>query len=175
MLSPTTSVETTDSEYDEEEMEEMEEWLSTAYERASNPAMKMPFTESWGLPITDADVEKLKVGFKSQSMDDKWDILIEEPDEKGHMSVHIIRNWFQEDCYVLHIVPKQQSDDGGSAKIQSITWEGNKSGLHCGAEQAKKEAVMLCRGRLDCKFEALPHYPYTMFWDSSAYMELDES
>jgi len=177
---PTTGLPTTNNEFDVEEEadsdvdeEEMRRWLSTAYEYSPKNPMKDPLTEPWGLPISDADVEKLKVGFKSQSMDDKWDMLVEDPDESGNISIHIIRSWLQEDCYVFHIVPKSSNDGGGSAKIQSITWEGNKGGLRCEAEQAKKEAVMLCRGHLHCEFEALPHYPSSVFWASSAYRRLD--
>lgn len=176
---PPTEPPTTDSQHDmgddadsDVDEEEMKKWLSTTYERGSRNPMKEPLTAPWGLPISDSDLDKLKVGFKSKSMDDKWDILIEEPDEDGNVSVHIIRSWLQEECYILHIVPKLNNDDGGSAKIQSITWEGNKAGLQCDAEQAEKEAVMLCRGHLHCEFERLPHYPSSMFWDSKAYKKL---
>ncbi|TVY57085.1 hypothetical protein LCER1_G002425 [Lachnellula cervina] len=177
---PTTGLLKTDSEFDVEEdthsnedEEAMKKWLSTTYERGSKKPMKEPLTAPWGLPISDADVEKLKVGLKSRSMDDKWDMLIEDPDENGNMSLHIIRSWLQEECYILHIVPKPSNDDGGSAQIQSITWEGNKAGLQCDAEQAKKETVMLSRGRLHCEFKTLPHYPSSVFWASSAYKKLD--
>lgn len=156
--------------------EELNEWLSPTYKPlffAERP-MKEPFKASWGLSISDADVEKLKAGFKSQSMDDKWDLLVEDPDKNGGMSIHIVRNWLQEEAYILHVIPKPSNDDGGSATIQGITWEGNKGGLQCGAEQAQKEAVMLCRGWLGCEFETLPQYPSSVFWDPSAYIKLDD-
>lgn len=153
--------------------QEVQDWYTNTYRRGSRRPMKEPLTAPWGLPISDADVEKLKVGFKSRSMDDKWDLLVEDPDEQGNVSIHIIRNWLQEDCYILHIVPKPSNEDGGCAKIESITWEGNKGGLQCNAEQAKKEAVMLSRGWLHAEFEKLPHYPPSMFWDFSAYKRLD--
>lgn len=187
---PSTELPTTDSEPELEEdatgevdEEEMKQWLSTAYKRGSKKPMKEPLTAPWGLPISDADVAKLKVGFKSRSMDDKWDLLVEDPDESGGISIHIIRNWLHLDCYILHIVPRPSNTDdddddeeGGSrsAKIQGITWEGDKNGLQCGAEQAQKEAVMLCRGWLDCEFEGLPEYPSSVFWDPSAYKKLGE-
>ncbi|KAF2231420.1 hypothetical protein EV356DRAFT_451993 [Viridothelium virens] len=168
---PTTAFLTTDSDSDVDE-EEMKKWLSTTYERGSKKPMKEPLTAPWGLPISDTDVEKLKVGFKSRSMDDRWDMLIEDPDENGNISLHILRSWLQEECYILHIVPKPHNDDEGNANIQSITWEGNKAGLQCDAEQAK-EAVILSRGGLHCGLETLPHYPSSMFWDTSAYKKLD--
>ncbi|KAG6368639.1 hypothetical protein INS49_002852 [Diaporthe citri] len=179
---PTTRLPKTASKVDaEEETEsnvereegEMRKWFSTTYERGLRKPMKKPLTAPWDLPISDADVEKLIVGFRSRSMDDKWDLLIEEPDENGNMSIHIIRNWLQEECYILHIVPKPSSDDGESATVQSITWEGNKAGLQCSEEQAKKEAVMLSRGWCHCEFEALPHYPSSMFWDRNGYKRLE--
>ncbi|KAH8892294.1 hypothetical protein GQ53DRAFT_746195 [Thozetella sp. PMI_491] len=177
---PTTKLPTTDNKSDLKEdadsdvdEEEMKKWFSTTYERGSKKPMKEPLTAPWGLPISDADVERLKGGFKSRSMDDKWDMLIEDPDENGNVSLHILRSWLQEECYILHMVPKPGSDDGRSAKIQSITWEGNKAGLQCNAEQAKKEAVILSRCHLHCEFETLPHYPSSMLWDSSAYKKLD--
>ena len=98
---------------------------------------------------------------------------IEDPDEYDNIYVHIIRNWLQEECYILHIVPKGSNDDGWSAKIQSITWEGNKAGLQCDAEQAKKEAVILSRILVHCEFETLPCYPSSMLWDSKSYKKLD--
>ncbi|KAK9775865.1 hypothetical protein SCAR479_07390 [Seiridium cardinale] len=176
----TTGLPITDSEVDVEEdahgdvdEEEMKKWLSTTYERGSKKPMRAPLSAPWGLPISDADVEKLKVGFKSRDMDDKWDMLIEDPDENGNMSLHILRSWLQEECYILHIIPKPSDDDGGSAKIQRVTWEGNKAGLQCDAEQAQKEAVILSRGHLHCEFETLPHYPSTVFWDPKAYKKLN--
>ncbi|KAI1442279.1 hypothetical protein F5Y02DRAFT_263629 [Annulohypoxylon stygium] len=180
---PTIVYPTTDSESDtiedihsdvgEVDEEEMKRWLSTAYVRGSKKPMKEPLTAPWGIPISDTDVEKLKVGLKSKSMDDKWDMLVEDPDENGNISIHILRSWLQEECYILHIVPKPSNDDGGGAKVQSITWEGNKAGLQCDAEQAKMEAVILTRGHLRCEFEALPHYPPSVFWQSKAYKKLN--
>lgn len=167
------------------EEEAWKEFLSTAYERGSKKPMKAPLTVPWGLPISDVDVAKLKVGYKSQSMDNKWDLLIEDPDDNGGFSVHILRNWLQEECYIFHVVVsksppsnKDDADDNGDrngygAEIQSITWEGNKAGLQCSAEQAQKEAVILARGWLHCELEALPHYPSSMFWDSSGYKKLE--
>ena len=176
---PRTGFPTTNSEPDVKEdvqsdvdEEEMKKWFSTTYERGSKKPMKKPLTAPWGLPISDVDVEKLKVGFKSRDMDDRWDMLIEDPDENDGMSLHILRSWLQEECYILHILQKPSDDVGGSAKIQSITWEGDKAGLQCDAEQAKKEAVVLSRGLLNCEFEALPNYPSSVLWDPSAYKKL---
>lgn len=173
------------------EEEAWEKYLSTAYERGSKKPMKAPLTAPLGVPISNADVAKLKIGFKSHSMDDKWDLLIEDPDENGGFSVHILRSWLQDECYVLHVVatkpsppspPNNDKDDAHDTgdrgvhgtEIQSITWEGDQAGLQCSAEQAQKEAVMLVRGWLHCELETLPHYPSSMFWDPSGYKKLNE-
>ncbi|KAF7538391.1 hypothetical protein G7054_g2965 [Neopestalotiopsis clavispora] len=131
--------------------------------------MKMPLTAPWDLPISDADMEKLETGFKAQCMEDKWDFLIEKPDKSGNMSLHIIRNWLKWDFWVLHIVPKSSGNDGKSAIIQSITWEGKKPMGRCDAEHAKKEAVIMCRGWLGCEFETLPEYPSGVVFDHDAH------
>jgi hypothetical protein len=165
-----------ESNYGGREMTE-EDWKnfwSTKYEHMrSKKPMKEPLTAPLDVSVSDADVEKLKVGLRARSMDEKWDFLIEDPDENGNTSLHILRSWCgtQEDDYVLHIVPKPSEGDGGSAKIIGITWEGNKAGLQCDAEQAKLEAVILCRGHLKCRFEELPDYPGSMFWKN--YKRLD--
>lgn len=104
------------------EEEAWEKFLSTAYERGSKKPMKAPLTALWGLLLSDADVAKLKVGYKSQSMDNKWDLLVEDPDENGGFSVHIFRNWLQEECYVLHVMvsdPPSDKDDGYDAGERS--------------------------------------------------------
>ena len=73
----------TDSEVDVEEdlyasMTDEEAWqkyLSTKYEHSSKKPMKDPLTAHWGLLISDADLERLKVGVKSRNMDDKCSVL----------------------------------------------------------------------------------------------------
>ncbi|KAI1366801.1 hypothetical protein F5Y08DRAFT_327063 [Xylaria arbuscula] len=89
----------------------------------------------------------------STTMDNKLNMLIEEPDEDGNIFLHIIRSWLQKEYYIIHIVPTSRNDDGRR----------NKAGIQCGAEQAKKEAVMLCRGHLRCESETLPRYPSSTF------------
>jgi len=137
--------------------------------------MKEPLTAPWDLPTSDAGLEKLKVGFRARDIDDNYDILIENPDESGNISNHIIRNWLQEECYIIHIVPKPSNDSSRSAKIQGITWEGNKNWLQCNEEHAKKEAVILSKMFLNCEIETLPDCPLSMMWDPSAYKKLDKT
>jgi len=163
-----------DPEPTEEELaEEWRKWLSNVWEPEKKKPMKLPLTAPLDIPISDTDLKKLKTGFRNKSQDDKWDMLVESPDANGNVSIHISRVLVREPAYTLHIVEKGREDEGGSAKITGITWEGNKAGKQCDAEQALKEAVILCRGHLKCEFEALPEYPPSAFWDWKVYKKLD--
>jgi hypothetical protein len=183
---PTVEIPTSDSGSEEQQehetmMVEEDERSRTRYRGNSKP-MREILTAPLDIRISDADVEKLKIGFSSWSMEDKWDLLVEDPDDEGGISIHIIRNWLRNEMYILHIAPKPSSteeeagggSEGGSAKVRGITWEGDMEGTQCGAEQALKEAVILCRGWLDCEFEGLPQYPWSVFWDPSAYKKRGE-
>ncbi|CAG9998245.1 unnamed protein product [Clonostachys byssicola] len=116
------------------------------------------------------DLEKLNAGFRTRSMDDKWDLLVEDPDEQGNISLHILRNWAYTEYFILHIV---SNEDGGGAVIQDITWEGNNDGFRCEAEQAQKEAVILCRLFLECEFKTIPQYPSSAIWSPEGYKKLE--
>jgi hypothetical protein len=140
----------------EEDEEFWERWRSNTYERKLVKPMKKPLTAPLDLAVSDSDVEKLKAGFRPQNQDDKWAWLIE--DENGNISIHIIRHFVQEEVYILHIAPKSSNDNGASAKIHSITWEGDMNGIQNDVEQAKKNVVILARVILKCDFETLPHY-----------------
>jgi hypothetical protein len=140
----------------EEDEEFWERWRSNTYERKLVKPMKKPLTAPLDLAVSDSDVEKLKAGFRPQSQDDKYAWLIE--DENGNISIHIIRHFVQEEAYILHIAPKPSNDNGASAKIHSITWEGDMNGIQNDVEQAKKNVVILARIILKCDFETLPHY-----------------
>ncbi|TLD23161.1 hypothetical protein PspLS_07640 [Pyricularia sp. CBS 133598] len=131
--------------------------------------ISQPLTAPWGLSISEADVGKLKVGYRSRSMDNKWDLLIQDPDNKGGWTIYIIRNWQYHTCYILHVVPKAaggeaKGEEANGATIESLTWEGNMEGFQAPEEQAKKESIMLCRSWLGCKFETLPEYSWDEFW-----------
>jgi hypothetical protein len=140
----------------EEDEEFWKRWRSNTYERKLVKPMKKPLTAPLDLAVSDSDVEKLKAGFRPQNQDDKWAWLIE--DENGNITIHIIRHLVQEEVYILHIAPKSSNDNGASAKIHSITWEGDMNGMQNDVEQAKKKFVILARIILKCDFETLPHY-----------------
>ncbi|KAL8366408.1 hypothetical protein RB595_004942 [Gaeumannomyces hyphopodioides] len=178
-----------DSESDWEEPEMPAELAELSEEEFFKPTvernryrmhpMQEALTVPWDVPVSAADVERLKVGFRSRSMDDKWDLLVEDPDDKGGWSIHIIRSGGSYDtCFVLHLAPSQQLTDGatggGGTKITAFTWDGKHSGLQVPEEQAKKDAIMLCRAQLGCEFDALPKYSWdTEFWQNRR--KLDEA
>jgi len=77
-----------------------------------------------GLPISDTDVEKIKVGFRSGSMEDKWDMLIEDRDENGTISLQVLRNWLQEECYILYIARSQVTMIAGVQRSKALPEKG---------------------------------------------------
>jgi hypothetical protein len=138
----------------EEDEEFWNRWRLNTYERKLVKPMKKPLTAPWDLAVSDSDVEKLKAGFRPRNLDDKYAGLIE--DENGNISIHIIRYFVQEEVYILHIAPKSSNDNSASAKIHSITWEGDMIGRQDDVEQAKKTVVMLARDIFKCDFENAP-------------------
>jgi hypothetical protein len=117
--------------------------------------MEAPATASWDLSISNADFEKLKAGFESEVMEQRWDIVAKEPDENGIISVHVSRSWTEEDQYILAVKP---SVDGGGGKITSITYELNQGEVRFNEERAKRGVVIVCRMVLKCEFDSLPLY-----------------
>jgi hypothetical protein len=124
------------------------------FERILVKPMKKPLTAPWDLVISDSDMEKLKAGFSPRSFDDKYAFLLE--DENGNISIHIIRHFVYEEEYILYITPKLRNDNSTSAKIHSITWEGELVGVKDDVEKAKERIVTLARGIPYCDFENAP-------------------
>ncbi|KAI0007239.1 hypothetical protein F4779DRAFT_629269 [Xylariaceae sp. FL0662B] len=132
-------------------------------------AMEEPATAPWGLSISDADYEKLKAGFEPHDQDDKWHVWFTEQSQSGTISIHLARTGTGKELYVLVVKP---GDGGGSSssgvKVEAITWEQNKGGIHISEEQAKKEVVIITRRLLECDFEALPDYDVSDLWNHPA-------
>jgi hypothetical protein len=129
--------------------------------------MQEPATAQWGQSISDADFEKLKIGFEPQAMEDRWHITITDQSQSSNISIHLARSWTGIELYVLDVKPSD-GDSNSGAKIEAITWEQNKSGIRISEEQAKKEVVILTRSILECEFEALPEYDRNDVWNHSA-------
>jgi tetrahydromethanopterin S-methyltransferase subunit H len=73
-------------------------------------------------------------------------------DQGGNISIR--RSWTNKELYRLAVKP---SEGGTSAKIEAITWEQNQ-GDRISEEQARIDAVILCRQILECDFAAAPDY-----------------
>jgi hypothetical protein len=129
-------------------------WSKNIFERILVKPMKKPLTAPWDLAISDSDVEKLKAGFTCRNLDDKYAWEIE--DDNGNISIHVLRSFVHEEEYTLHIVLKPSNDNSASAKIHSITWEGELAGIKDDVEKAKKRVVMLGRHMLKCDFKNAP-------------------
>jgi hypothetical protein len=142
----------------EEEEEFWSRWHTNTYSPALVKRMKTPLTAPLDLAISDSDVAKLKAGFRPQSQDDKWAWLVEHGHGSGDDTlIHVIRHFVKEEVYVLHITQKSRKEDGASARVYGITWEGEWSGVRDDVEQAKRNVVVLARSILGCEFETLPH------------------
>ncbi|KAH4971349.1 hypothetical protein HBI18_013160 [Parastagonospora nodorum] len=129
-------------------------WHSNEYEPRLVKPMEKTFTAPWDLPVSDSDLEKLKAGFRPRNFDDKYGWLIE--DDNGNISIHVIRHFVHVEEYILHITPKPSNGNGASAKIHSITWNGDLVSIKDDVEKAKETVVVLARAILKCDFENAP-------------------
>ena len=119
------------------------------------PSMIEPETTLWDIDISDADFKKLQVGFRPVDQDDKWFFLATGPNEVDIIFIHIIRFFSHMVFYTLNIKP----GDGGRFKVNSFTYE-KKVFVSKTEEKAKEHVVVLCKGYLECDFEALPEYDF---------------
>ncbi|CZR63126.1 uncharacterized protein PAC_13023 [Phialocephala subalpina] len=78
-------------------------------------------------------------------------------DQGGNISIR--RSWTNKELYRLAVKP---SEGGTSAKIEAITWE-QIQGDRISEEQAKIDAVILCKHILKCDFAAAPDYDRLLF------------
>ncbi|APA06799.1 hypothetical protein SS1G_04577 [Sclerotinia sclerotiorum 1980 UF-70] len=92
---PTTGSESAvkDSSGSEIDEKEIKKWYLNTYERGSKSPMEESLTAHWDLPVSDTDVKKMKIGLRSRNTDDRWVMLMEDPDENGNISLYILRNW----------------------------------------------------------------------------------
>jgi hypothetical protein len=150
-----------DEEFIDSVQEDEEFWEQrrlNIYDRRLVKPMKKPLTAPWDLAISDSDVEKLKAGFSPRNQDDKYTWQIEE--ENGNLSIHVIRSFSNEPGWVLHIASKSSTDNSASAKIHSITWDGELAGIKDDVEKAKERVTILARVIPKCDFENAPATAY---------------
>lgn len=127
------------------------------------PPMDDPATGTWNLSISESDLDKLKAGYLSQGMEEKWDFKTEEADAHGRITLRVSRSWTGIEHYLLHL-----ETGGRGPKIHSITWSQNVGDIRLTEEQAKINAVILCRCWLGCVFLEVPHLDESLMWMNPA-------
>ncbi|KAL2192631.1 hypothetical protein P885DRAFT_64746 [Corynascus similis CBS 632.67] len=83
-------------------------------------------------------------------MDDKWIF-------KAITDEELMDELLMDEATTGEALTDKPSEGDTSAKIEAITWEQNQ-GDRISEEQAKIDAVILCRQILECNFAAAPDY-----------------
>ncbi|KAF4548427.1 Hypothetical protein D9617_28g065330 [Elsinoe fawcettii] len=159
-------------EYDDPSYSESPEFLRIASdddEPRVTPPMEDPATAIWNLPISVTDLEKLKAGYISEGMEEKWDFKAGEPDiTNGRITLRISRSWTGIEHYLLHLQTVETDETVETEEpgpwIHSITWSQNIGKPRLTEEQAKINAIILCRCWLGCGFLMIPHMDESMMW-----------
>ncbi|KAL1904048.1 hypothetical protein Sste5344_010221 [Sporothrix stenoceras] len=107
--------------------------------------MEEPMSAAWGLVLSDADWEKLRVGLQAYEMEDRWLYNVDEIDVSGVITIHIQRSWTGIEIYAIHVKPRRDEEPDEPTRIIAITWEQNKNGILITEEQAKIEVAILTR------------------------------
>ncbi|KAF4552817.1 Hypothetical protein D9617_9g026080 [Elsinoe fawcettii] len=129
------------------------------------PPMDDPATAIWNLPVSDADLEKLKAGVESKQMEDKWNVRTQVTDTPNNRLIHISRSWTGIEHCILHITIGTGRNE---SRIHSITWAQNKGEIRISEEQAKIDAIILCRGLLGSFFLDVPQLDESLMWNHPA-------
>ncbi|KAF2664901.1 hypothetical protein BT63DRAFT_78894 [Microthyrium microscopicum] len=144
-----------DDEMDDDSDGELIEDMSELPEKP----MTDPATAPWGLPISNTDFQKLKVGYQPKSSDDKWGIYASNLDDGQTTKITIGRGWRGIRHYIFYL--KSRESESGMV-IESLEWDQNKGVVFISEERGKAEAVVLCRELLKCEFKGLPHHDWTI-------------
>jgi hypothetical protein len=119
--------------------------------------MKDPKTTPWDVPISDADLTKLKAGLEPQNQDNKWRISSSEQDQS--LSITFARTALNREMYKFHV----KASEGGNT-IEAFTWEQSNGSASLSEELAKKQALTICRKIMKCDMEALPEGDDSVTW-----------
>ncbi|KAI3399788.1 hypothetical protein diail_5584 [Diaporthe ilicicola] len=93
--------------------------------------------------------------------------MADEDEYEGPLDLHqggnisIRRTWTNIELYRLVVIPR---DGNASAKITAITWEQHPNSS-MSEEQAKIDAILLCRDIAGCDLSAAPAYETELFSD----------
>jgi hypothetical protein len=114
--------------------------------------LKDPATAPWGLTFTFDAYNKMLKGFIPTSMDIKWEIVTDTPDAHGNTVVHLYRSWTMKEIISLTIEAgkpcQTEATDWGT--IVEIAWHKQPGHLPIKEESAKRDAVGILNGYLQC-------------------------
>ncbi|KAI8228764.1 hypothetical protein K4K54_001984 [Colletotrichum sp. SAR 10_86] len=129
------------------------------------PPMPQPASAPWGLIISDADLEKLKVGLEPLDQDDKWRYKATYDEENDTVTIHIIRVGMGHELYSIVIKADNHGNGDENNTIETICWSQDQGGNPISEALAKKHVVILSRCNLECDFEAAPDYDSEDFYN----------
>jgi hypothetical protein len=106
--------------------------------------------------VTYSSYANMFEGFQPKDMDDKWAVIVDDPDAQGNTVVRVIRSWLSEEFFTLTI---EAGNFGNTeveewAKIVDISWTPNffQSRVIDEAE-AKRWAKSMLKGCMGCEFK----------------------
>lgn len=121
------------------------------------PFENPPVTAQWDRKITYDDYTKMLQGFQPQSMDDKWLIFTDTPeDADGNIVVHAYWGRYNKEEYAITVVAGDfgKTDVKDWATIVKIAWKVEQwDGTLRSEDDAKESAVSFCRVLLKCAME----------------------
>lgn len=104
-------------------------------------------TVAWNVPLSPTDINSLIAGFRPESMDDKWFIYSEGPNDRGKLLVNLHRSWTG--IKVAQVVVDVTS---GSEHIDSITWNNGEQTSRLSSHEAKETVAGTFKWVLGVKF-----------------------
>jgi hypothetical protein len=125
----------------------------------SVPFDKPPATAQWDYTIRYDDYTKLLAGYLAQSMDEKWTILTDAPEDgQSNAIVHIYFGWKNYEEMALTVKPGDPNDTTAEewATITEIAWKEEHPGpLITSEAEAKSRAIRMCNALCGCALEPL--------------------
>jgi hypothetical protein len=117
-----------------------------------------PATAEWGFAIPYDEYKNILQGFDPRSMDDKWSVVADTPDEQGNTIVHFYFGRENNEEVALTLTASKPDPAGSEAKewgsITRIAWKEEMLGMPVLSEKgAKSKAINLCNYLLNCKIE----------------------
>jgi hypothetical protein len=123
-----------------------------------------PAMAQWDRPITHQDYNKMLKGCKPKSMEDKWNIKMDAPeDAQGNAILHLYFGWTPREEFSLDIVAGDPNKTEAKewARIVKISWKVDfPGGLTVDEEEAKTVVIRLCNNLLGCTIEDEDDYDY---------------